>query len=148
MTSEDVLAAAPPPVSVEHAATVADELYGVSGRVIPLTGDPARDFAVHGGDKSWMLNIAHPAERPDVLAIQQEVLDHVRLWDPDLPVPRPVPTLSGELVGSTVVDGTALPVRLTSFIAGVTAEETGWTTQLRRDSARILARLGLALRSF
>jgi 4-aminobutyrate aminotransferase-like enzyme/Ser/Thr protein kinase RdoA (MazF antagonist) len=148
MTSEDVLAAAPPPVSVEHAATVADALYGVSGRVISLAGDRDRNFAVHGGDESWMLKIAHPAERPDVLASQQEVLDHVRLWDPDLPVPRPVPTLSGELVGSTVVDGIALPVRLTSFIAGVTAEETGWTTQLRRDSARILARLGLALRSF
>ncbi|MCP4305031.1 MAG: aminotransferase class III-fold pyridoxal phosphate-dependent enzyme [bacterium] len=148
MTSEDVLAAATPPVATAHAAAVMADLYDLSGEVTPLPGDRDRNFVIRGADESWMLKIAHPAERAEALAEQQRVLLHVRRWDPHLCVPMPIPTVSGSLVGSTVVDGLPLPVRLTSYIEGVTVDEAGWTAELRRGSTQFLARLGLAIRSF
>ncbi len=148
MTPEDVLAVAPPQVSVEHATTVLKTLYGIVGEVRPLPGDRDRNFAVHSTDGSWMLKIAHPAERQEVLEVQQKVLTHLQAWDPGLPVPQAIATTAGQLVGSTEVEGNALLVRLTSFIPGVTVDETGWSGELRRAAAEMVARIGLALRSF
>lgn len=148
MTPEDVLLVAAPQVSAEHASVVVETLYGIAGEVRPLPGDRDRNFAVQRSGDSWMLKIAHPAERPEVLETQQQVLTHLHTWDPVLPVPKAIPTTAGHLVGSTQVEGNTLPVRLTSFLPGVIVDDVGWSGELRRASAEMVARIGLALRTF
>ena len=149
MTPDDVLASAPLSVSLDEVATVLTSEYGIGGaQVVALPGDRDRNFAVHMPAASYMLKIAHQAERTEVLTAQQQVLDHISLWDPTVPVPRAVPTRDGKAIATISVGGAQTTTRLTTFIPGITVEDYGWTPQLRRATAETVAKLGLALRSF
>ncbi len=129
------------------AAILADQ-YGLVGGIEPLPGDRDQNLliSVSGGER--MLKIANPAESRAVLETQQQVLDHLHRWDPQLPLPVAIPTLTGALVAATEVDGTAVLAKMTTFIPGETIEQVGWTRELRLDATAVLARLDLALRSF
>lgn len=135
-------------MTTEHAAVILADTYGRSGDIKALPGDRDRNFVVHSGGQESMLKIANPAEDLDVVLAQQEALVHIRRWDAELPVPVPIPTTSGDLATTAEVLGANVPIRMTSFVPGKTVEDVGWNRQLRLDTARVLARLDLAFRSF
>jgi 4-aminobutyrate aminotransferase-like enzyme/Ser/Thr protein kinase RdoA (MazF antagonist) len=146
--SVEILQEPPPAVDPEQAAAIVRELYGVSGEATPLAGERDRNFLIETQSGRLVLKIAHPAESLENLHMQQAALRHVHSWDPSIPVPEPVATQSGDLVGPAIVDDARLGVRLTSYLSGVTVEECGWTGCLRRNALHKLAALGLALRGF
>jgi 4-aminobutyrate aminotransferase-like enzyme/Ser/Thr protein kinase RdoA (MazF antagonist) len=143
-----LLADSPVPLPINVVAELLDEHYGVAGIATRLAGDRDTNFHIAGRNGEWMLKVANPAERPSVVKTQQELLNHLRLWDPGLPLPEPVPTRGGKLIARAEVDGVPITLRLTTFLPGRTVDELGWNPALRRSALATLARLDAALRSF
>ncbi len=135
-----------PQVDTEQASTTALLLFGVDGEASPLESERDRNFLIKSEQGSFALKFANPAEGSTVLEMQAAVLEHIALVDPDLPVPRTRPTIGGEAVGASTVDGQTVPVRMVSFLPGATLEQGVSSEPLRSSIAATLARLGYALR--
>ena len=138
----------PPTVSSIDAVAIAGEIYGLGVRAVPLPGERDRNFLVTADGESFFLKIANPAEQIATLDMVQQALLHVGRWDPELPVPRPIPTRRQALVGATLLAGKELAVSLTSALDGSTLEDHRSTAELREHSIELLGRLDLALRTF
>ncbi len=143
-----LLVDSPLSLPIDEVALLLDEHYGVAGTARRLAGDRDTNFHISGPNGEWMLKVAHPAERPAVVETQQQLLEHLRLWNPDLPLPTPVRTRNGDLVARADLDGVAVTLRLTTFLPGRTVEEAGWNPALRRSALATLARLDAALAPF
>ncbi len=148
MDSAELLRIPAPEVTVEQVVAILSTVYGIAGAVTSLAGERDCNFRVDTDDRSINLKVANPAEPMAALEMQQLALRHVRRWDPTIPVPEPVLTRLGHLVGDATVGNTQLRVRATSFLPGSNADALGYTAALRRGVMRHLARLDQALASF
>ncbi|MDJ0925962.1 MAG: aminotransferase class III-fold pyridoxal phosphate-dependent enzyme [Acidimicrobiia bacterium] len=148
MAAADVLESPPIPATVADASRILESEYQIAGDIRPLPGERDRNFRVAGESGSYVLKIANPAERPGVLDMQQKALRHLHRWDPALPVPRPIPTEDGALVGQVEVAGLRVGVKLATYLGGATLDEVAPSPQLRRNAIETLAALGMALRTF
>ncbi|BBE71625.1 phosphotransferase [Oharaeibacter diazotrophicus] len=113
-------AAPPPDVGVDEAAAVAARLYGVSGRLTPLTSERDRNFLLAADDgRRLVLKFANPAEPAAAGELQTAVLAHVAARDPGLPVPRIVPTRDGAPDAVLrLAEGRDSRVRLLTYLDG------------------------------
>lgn len=145
-----LLAAAPPSVASEAAATLAREHFAVRGIVEPLAGERDRNFRVTRDDGSaFVLKIANAAEPPGVGAFQQAALQHVAAVDPSLPVPRVHLTRSGGVEAVVVMDGEArCSLRMVTYLAGAPLAGTPSSEGQAYAIGRAVAALGTALRGF
>ncbi|MFN8222225.1 MAG: aminotransferase class III-fold pyridoxal phosphate-dependent enzyme [Gaiellales bacterium] len=136
-----VLTAPPPSFTGEDASRIAAELFDVAGEATPLRSERDQNFLIGG---SWVLKLSNAGEDPDVLAMENAAMAHVRATDPSLPVPA----LREARAGGTIamVDGHL--ARLVELMPGglLTAEEL--TEAQLRDFGRTSARLGQAFRGF
>ncbi|WP_406737103.1 phosphotransferase [Thioclava sp. GXIMD4215] len=93
-------------VGPEHAARLAQELWGLSGDITRLDTEKDDTFALRQQDRKLIFKIANPAEPPAELDLQIQTLAHLNRHAPDLPVPRIVPALNGAaLVALPLADG-------------------------------------------
>jgi Ser/Thr protein kinase RdoA (MazF antagonist) len=148
--SRDVLEARPPALSCAEAERIAVELFGVVAQASALESERDQNFLLRSRDgRERVLKVANHAEDPAVLDFQNAALLHLFARDPDLPVPRVVPTRTGE--GSAAVlgsDGRRHVVRVLTYLPGLLLGEVPRGAGLHRDLGSILARLGRALRGF
>jgi len=143
-----LLAHPPVPLPIDDVAELLSEHYGIAGTARRLAGDRDTNFHITGGDGEWMLKVGNPAEVAAAVETQQRLLDHLRMWDPDLPLPKPVATRDGKMIARAEVAGVSVILRLTTFLPGRTVDQVGWNPALRRSALATLARLDAALRPF
>jgi len=147
----DVLNEGSPELAMAWVRALAQQHYGVVGDMKPLTGERDRNYFMESAADGarYMLKISHPAEKPVVADFQIQALRHIAMIDPGLSVQRIVLTLEGQpsFIG-TPSDGLPRVVRLFTFLPGMPMPETPRTTAQRENLARMLARLGIALRGF
>ncbi|MDH5421507.1 MAG: aminotransferase class III-fold pyridoxal phosphate-dependent enzyme [Acidimicrobiia bacterium] len=141
----------PPQVPVEVIASALLKLYGLDGALTELDSERDQNTRVVTDEGSYLFKVCNADEDPEVIDLQIKALRHIAARDEHLPVPRALPTLSGEDTGLIHdQEGTPYIVRLMSFVAGDTIRSHPEldTPALRRSSGEMLARLDLALRGF
>lgn len=113
----DVLASAPPQLSLKEAERLAADHFGMEGSLTPLPSERDANFRLQceSGEK-YLLKISNSAEPYDVASFQVAVLQFLEREAPDLRVPRVIPSRFGEAVVRRKAEGGT--VRLLSFLAG------------------------------
>ncbi|MEO8528985.1 MAG: phosphotransferase [Pseudolysinimonas sp.] len=126
-------------VSPDAVATTLRDAYALDIHTLTRL-DTERDdtFRVDHAAGVLLVKVAHPADSPELLALQDGALAAVAEHDPELPVPRLVPTASGG--PSTLLDGRI--VRVLTWLSGVRAADRPWRPQV---GGAVLGRLSLAL---
>ncbi|MCQ4160444.1 phosphotransferase [Roseomonas sp. GC11] len=141
-----------PAVSLEEAARLAREAFGITGEVHPLTGERDRNFHLRGADgRDYALRVINPAEEPGVSDFQSRALLHLGEAGPDLPVPRLHRPLSGaapEALWQPEGGGTPCRVRLLDYLPGKPLHLAAPSGAQRAMLGGCLARLDRALSGF
>lgn len=146
----DLLSHAAPDISLDLAAELARELFGVEGQVCKLTAEKDANFRVTtlSGEQA-LLKITNAAEDPAVTDMQTAALMHIGAVDRALPVPQVRPSRAGrpcEVI--TLPSGQTHVVRLLSYLEGTVLSTATGGAALHHDIGRLLGRLTLALRGF
>ncbi|NQX34648.1 aminotransferase [Herbiconiux sp. VKM Ac-2851] len=143
--AETVTAA--PAVSEAQAAEIAAEVFGLAREGLEVTSLGSQtdaNFRLRPAPSAapLLLKVANPSTSLAELEAQSAAADAVRASPGDVATPRTHPALTGERVGTAVVDGAGLPVRLLDFLEGSTLSGPGYL------APSVVARLGtLAARS-
>jgi 4-aminobutyrate aminotransferase-like enzyme/Ser/Thr protein kinase RdoA (MazF antagonist) len=148
--ASDPLLEPPPVFRFSKAAQIAERVFGVSGSRSPLASERDQNFRLDDPQgRSFLFKISNPADDASVIQFQTEALLHIARQDPELPVPRVLPTLNGTHWGEvTGPDGRTHLVRLFSFLPGRTPHTTELGPRALHELGSIVARLGRALRGF
>ena len=143
----------PPQFSVADAKRVLLDHYDLGAAdtlaLSPLPSERDQNFRVDTpAGRRFIFKIVNEAEPPASVAFQGALLDHLRATDPGLPVPRLVPTRSGDTTCSLA--GTAGPghlARLVTWLDGTPLAEAGPNSANLRSLGSVLGRLDRALGS-
>lgn len=150
-TAADALLTSAAPVIEDHGAeAIALRHFGVAGRVSRLTSERDVTFCLSAADgRKYSLKFANPAEPHALTDFQTQALLRLAAADPGLPVPRILPSLSGQNeVVLPLADGRESVVRLLSWLEGEQVARIAVGQGLRRDIGTTLARLSTALAHF
>ena len=150
----NVLEGAPPTVDLADAARLATELFGVEGDISPLGSERDQNFrVVDARGDGFVLKISNADEDPSVVDMENESVLHIARTDPELPVPRLVPTRDGPVTAWTTSVGPAGDerrhlVRMITFLDGRMVEAGELSDASLEGFGRTVARLGRAMRGF
>lgn len=142
-----VLNSSVPAISDAEARDILARFFGIAGEVALLTSERDKNFRVSASDgRDYVLKIANAVEPPDVTRFQTDALLHIERMDPSLPAPRVIRTREG--ASEAVLDygdGSKSTVRVLTFLHGEPLYRVERTSAQRRNIARCLAHLDLAL---
>ncbi len=149
-----VLEEPPPQFSPNDVASIAAELYGLSGTAADLGSERDQTFLIDDGSGGGgVLKISNTGEDPAVLDLETRVILHIAGADPELPVARPFRVPGSDAAGAAAyratVDGPSGShfVRLFERLHGRTGGpelDDGAVFAYASDHAR----LNVALRGF
>ncbi len=124
--------------------------YGVSGTLDKLGSERDENYRITLADGAQRLfKLTHVLEDPALVDFQTRALEHVARAAPELPVPRVIPSLSGELETSAVgSDGRARRARLFTFLPGAPLGGFARSGAQAGALGGLAARLDAALASF
>ncbi|CAO3426067.1 phosphotransferase [Azospirillum doebereinerae] len=149
MTAPDVLTTAAPPISPEEAGVMMATHFGIAGTVRELSSERDRNFHIATpGGPGYVLKFTNPAEPQPVTSFQTGAMQHVAARDPSLPVPRVVPTLEGRAQAIVQIDGSAMVLRLLTYLDGTPLHAAPASPGQMRALGTTLARLDLALADY
>jgi Ser/Thr protein kinase RdoA (MazF antagonist) len=124
--------------------------YGIEGRPTRFATEKDDTFRIApASGPRYVLKVANPTEDAAEIDLQIQVLQHIAVRAPDLPIPRVIANKAGE--GHFVhVDraGQSRQVRLMSFVEGQPLSEVVIDTRGREEIGRLLAHLRHALANF
>jgi 4-aminobutyrate aminotransferase-like enzyme/aminoglycoside phosphotransferase (APT) family kinase protein len=126
------------------------DTYGLEGTLTPLESERDQNFALTAGDgRTVVVRIANHQEPAEVISLQTAALEHVRITDPALPVPRVIRTRNGEGMTSMADSAdTRHWVHVLSWLDGDVVGQRRLDTRQRYEIGRMTARLGRSLRGF
>ena len=106
-------------ITKEQARRIAEELYGISGKVFALPGEIDFNFRIASENKCYLLKVGRPDASQDYLAFQQDILLHVAGSESGIISPFPVPDLQGRYISETKDKaGNIRKVRLLNWVDG------------------------------
>lgn len=147
--ADTLMTEAVPEVSCAQAEALLWQHYGLQGEVTLLTGERDRNFRLTApSGRRYMLKVINAAEPLTVSHYQTALLLHIAQQDADLPVPRVVMTRYQQAEPVVEINGSALRIRLVSYLPGTPLSAVTPTAALMRDIGDALARLDLALSRF
>ena len=133
-----------PRLDAEDCARVVREHWGIDAlQISDLPSERDLNAMVDG---RYVLKVSNPAEDPGAVDLESVALAHAARADPDLPLPRTVPTLTGSWT-ATVVDGDGREclARVITVLPGEMAEGPPVTTSLAEAIGALTARMSIAL---
>ena len=117
--------------------------WGIEPRSLgPLPSDRDLNVLV---DDGYVLKVSNPAERPDLVDLEDVSLAHVRRVAPDLPVPLQVEASSGRVVTVADASGRACLARLITVVPGTPLKGTPIPLDLAEQMGAMAARTSRAL---
>jgi Ser/Thr protein kinase RdoA (MazF antagonist) len=146
----DLLAHDAPEITLDMAADLARDLYGISGSIRPLSAEKDANFHIRldSGEEA-LLKVTNAVEDRGVTDMQTAALMHLAEVDPSLPVQRICQTLTG--ASSAIItgpSGDAHVVRLMSYLGGTILSTATPGPGLYHAMGTLLGRLTLGLRGF
>ncbi|HEX6944151.1 MAG TPA: aminotransferase class III-fold pyridoxal phosphate-dependent enzyme [Gemmatimonadaceae bacterium] len=135
-----------PDVSAADAQEILATHWNLAGSVHPLPGERERNFHVYtDSGLEFVLKVASPLEDASVIAFQVAALEHLAGVAPGAPVPRVVPSSSG----NRIVPVGELTARLLTWLPGrPMAEVSPHSPDLLRALGRSLGSVAGGLSSF
>jgi hydroxylysine kinase len=137
-------------MSAGEATEVVSSGFKVEGQLTTLATEKDDTFRVDAPDgHRYILKVAHPLEPESEVSLQIEVLRHIAIIDPGIPVPRLVPGCNGKpnlLVKDRA--GQVRYARLLSYLDGVPLDRTDSNPLERFRIGEMLGRLRHATSSF
>jgi Ser/Thr protein kinase RdoA (MazF antagonist) len=144
-----LLTTRPAAVSADEALEIARSRYGIEGLVEPLSSERDQNFRLRGRSGDHVLKISHPAEAPEVVALQTDLLAHLAAADPGLPIPSLMPAIDGRAwTPVALANGDIRIVRLLTFLPGVLLHKTSRGGSLLEALGAAAGRLDRALIGF
>lgn len=143
----DVLAGPAPVFGTDRLSDVLTRLWRIDAadlRALPSE----RDLNVLV-DGRYVLKVSNPAEDAQVLDMEVGALDHARRADPDLPLPRIVPTAADQPIARADDDtGRSCLVRLITVLPGTPLQGRVVTGPMAEQVGAAAARTSLALQGY
>lgn len=147
--SQDALSVGVIKTPLEVVEAIAVDHFGIKGRAVTLSSERDETFLIQTETANdYILKIANPAERLDVLAFQTQALVHLAAGSEALPVPRAVPSTSGEMLVALPLDDTRRIVRLLTFLPGRQLYRVPRSLGQMNALGEALAHLGAGLADF
>ena len=154
-TRRSVVESPRPSFSEPEAAEIAERVFGLAGRVTPLSSERDQAFLVGDGARGGgVLKISNAAERAAVIDMEAAAVLHVLSVDPEIPLARPIarrrPGSGLEAYRDEVAgpDGVHL-VRMSERLLGRAAVAgSSLDAGALRAFGAVVARLGRAMRGF
>ena len=144
-----VLAAPVPDLPAAAACEVLRAVYGLAGTASPLRSERDQNFLVEADGARFVLKLNNVAQDPGVALFQIRALLHVARVDPELPVPRMIPTLEGAWAFDWPLDRPSIRSgRLVTYLSGAPLAGHRGSRHQAENVGRFAARLGRALRGF
>ena len=139
-----------PGFTIDQVNELANQLYGLSGRVSQLDSERDQNFRITTGEgKQFVIRIANSAEDPAISDMQLKALEHIAKVDPELPVPRAVYSHKGLAIEQIQSgSGTQHSICVRTYLHGAAPQDDPTDHALLRPMGVCLARLVLALRGF
>lgn len=137
----DILSHPPPRLSQAALLAHLAQHWGLEGALVPLTAERDLNHRLDTAQGRFTVKLANPAEPAELTAFQSHALIHAAAADPDLPIPRVVPTATGAL-------WVELPegrLRVMSWLEGKPQALVARSAPQARAIGAVLARLTLAL---
>lgn len=127
-------------ISKDHASNVASEFLGVTVDISELPGDVDANFKVSTTKGSYILKISTPEQDPEVVALQNAILNHVAEKELDLQTPK--------VIGCTRLDDNR-NIRILNWVPGrLWASVNPKTSSLRVSLGKQSGKLTAALTDF
>jgi Ser/Thr protein kinase RdoA (MazF antagonist) len=146
---QDAFSAKVETTPLDTVALISAEYFGISGRAATLSSERDETFLVHGDDgRQYVLKIANPAERMDVLAFQMQGLQHLALKSLPVPLPLVVRAKDGNTLLTLASGGEQRIVRMLTFLDGVQLHKAERSARQMRSLGTTLALLGAGLADF
>jgi 4-aminobutyrate aminotransferase-like enzyme/Ser/Thr protein kinase RdoA (MazF antagonist) len=139
------------PVSVEEAARLGRELYGLDAAAKSLPGEYDDNFHLIACDaREFVLKVMHPAREQWFIDLQCRALQHLAKQTAGILLPRVIPGRGGELYSEiTDGDGAQRMVWMLTFVPGtVLADVRPHSEELLKNIGRLLGEMDSALRDF
>jgi 4-aminobutyrate aminotransferase-like enzyme/Ser/Thr protein kinase RdoA (MazF antagonist) len=139
------------PVSVEEAARLARELYGLDTAAKSLPGEYDDNFhLIAKGGREFVLKVMHPARERSFIDLQCQALQHLAERAAGILLPRVIASRGGELFTEiTSGDGEPRLVWMLTFVPGtVLAEVRPHSAELLKSIGRLLGAMDFALQEF
>jgi 4-aminobutyrate aminotransferase-like enzyme/Ser/Thr protein kinase RdoA (MazF antagonist) len=148
---DELLRTPAPAFTIEQARQALTLVFGVEAAQAVALGSE-RDQMLALPDTSagpLVLKISNRAENPRTLDMENRALAHLAAVDPELTVPRLLPTLDGGPVGSIVdIDGRLHLIRLMTMLPGRHAEGRAVSVRLAERIGDVVARVSVGLQGF
>jgi hydroxylysine kinase len=147
---EGLLSSSPPKLSSNEAIAFLATRYGINAQVREVACERDQNFHVRSNDgQEYVLKITNPEEPALTTDFQTEGMLWISRKDPSLPVPRLVPTSTGEVQTKlSLKDGRECSVRVLTWLQGESLHKVAITPEITTALGAMLARLGLALEKF
>lgn len=129
--------------SVDEAAAVAAEAFGIDGTAHLLTSERDQNFRIDAADRAYVLKVTHPAEPREVTAFQTAVQVHA--VERGAPVPRLHRARDGAWVATADLGAGPQALRLIDHVDGVPMARAPRTARQRGSLGAALAVLDRAL---
>ncbi len=141
---------APPAFSLDDAARIARDEFGIAGVISALPGERDLNFRVDAPVASYVLKIANVEEKRGDLELQHAALEHLARREPELVLQRARPAPDGTtIVAVTSATGERHLARLLTFLPGVLwADVHPHSPALLESLGRVLGRVDRALADF
>ena len=140
-----LLTSPPPAHGLDEALSLARHHFGKTGTARRLTSERDLNLFLDGPEGRIVVKITNAAEPPEATDFQTRALQHIAARAPDLPVPRVIPALDGQV--AVPLPGGHL-LRLLSWVEGVPMHQAPPSPGLRRSLGTMAARLTRALEGF
>jgi hydroxylysine kinase len=138
------------PLPTERAVALARERFGLDARASRLTGERDENFKLTlPGGTEYVLKVANAAESAAATNLQIAALLHLERTESELPVPRILRTLAGDVqVRFQDPSGIERTARILSFLPGRLLEDSARSSPQLVACGRLGGRLSRALGTF
>jgi 4-aminobutyrate aminotransferase-like enzyme/Ser/Thr protein kinase RdoA (MazF antagonist) len=150
LNQDKLLKTPSPSFSVDEVNEIANELYGISGTISMLGSERDQNFhLVTATGDQFLIKIANSSENPAIIDMQLKAMEYISKVDSDLPVPKVLLSKSGSAIEEVEAkDGRKHPVRVVTYLPGVSPRNDYVSNLLFRQMGLILARMTRALSGF
>lgn len=132
-------------ISEQSAATIAHQLFGVSGEIKRLPGEYDHNFHLRTADAELLLKISREPAARDIIEMQNDVMQHLQFCR----VPFQSPVSQQGVSGADICEyGTGYLVRLFDYVPGKLFAQSEQTPSLLASLGRQLGFLGKALADY